>query len=95
MTLLITYMVKLKARVTMNRLEYVLNAREPQPGDEVEQLASQLRRDLIPLGVWVVIRRPDEADAGLHGECSDELHRRIDQIVAAIMAAHKAPTITH
>lgn len=79
----------------MNRLEYVLNARETIPGDEVSTLAAELRRDLIPLGVWVVVRRPDEAGPGLHGECSSELHRRIDQIVASIMATHKAPTPSH
>lgn len=78
----------------MARLEYVLNS-ELRAGtpvrsdDEVENLAAELRRDLIPLGVWVVVRRPDEADAGLHGECSAELQRRIDDIVNAIMAAHK------
>jgi hypothetical protein len=79
----------------MSRLEYVLNAPEPVPGDEVSALAAALRRDLIPLGVWVVVRRPDEADAGLHGECSAELHQRIDQIAASIMAAHKAPVLAH
>ena len=87
----------------MARLEYVLNS-EPRtgtattrtatgspirPGDDVETLAAELRRDLIPLGVWVVVRRPDEADAGLHGECSADLQRRIDSIVSAIMTAHK------
>jgi len=77
----------------MARLEYVLNT-DPVTGpiradDEVERLAAALRHDLIPLGVWVVVRRPDEADAGLHGECSAELQRRIDRIVGAIMSAHK------
>jgi hypothetical protein len=79
----------------MNRLEYVLNAPDPLPGDEVSTLAAELRRDLIPLGVWVVVRRPDEAGAGLHGECSAELHQRIDRIVASIMAAHRAPSNAH
>jgi hypothetical protein len=88
-------MVKFGGLSAMSRLEYVLNAPDPVPGDEVSILAAELRRDLIPLGVWVVVRRPDEADAGLHGECSDELHRRIDSIVASIMSAHKAPAATH
>jgi hypothetical protein len=79
----------------MSRLEYVLNAPDPLPGDEVSTLAAELRRDLIPLGVWVVVRRPDEAGAGLHGECSDEFHQRIDRIVASIMAAHRAPPNIH
>jgi hypothetical protein len=73
----------------MNRLEYVLNRPARAPVDDtVEALAAELRRDLIPLGVWVVVRSPDEADAGLHGECSRELQQRIDQIVQAIMSAH-------
>lgn len=77
----------------MARLEYVLNtdsvASPIRADDEIERLAAALRHDLIPLGVWVVVRRPDEADAGLHGECSAELQRRIDRIVGAIMSAHK------
>ena len=74
----------------MARLEYVLNSGQPlPPDDEVETLARELRRDLIPLGVWVVVRRPEEADPGLHGECSADLQRRIDRIVRSIMAAHK------
>ena len=77
----------------MARLEYVLNtdsvASPIRADDEIERLAAALRHDLIPLGVWVVVRRPDEADAGLHGECSAELQRRIDHIVGAIMSAHK------
>ena len=79
----------------MSRLEYVLNAPDPVPGDEVSTLAAELRRDLIPLGVWVVVRRPEEAGAGLHGDCSAELHQHIDRIVASIMAAHKAPRPQH
>jgi hypothetical protein len=74
----------------MARLEYVLNSGQPlPPDDEVETLARALRRDLIPLGVWVVVRRPEEAEAGLHGDCSAELQQRIDGIVRTIMAAHK------
>jgi hypothetical protein len=73
----------------MNRLEYVLNTPDRTPADDtVQALAAELRRDLIPLGVWVVVRSPDEADAGLHGDCSRELQQRIDQIVRAIMSAH-------
>ena len=80
----------------MARLEYVLNAETPTPpDDDVELLAAELRRDLIPLGVWVVVRRPEEADAGLHGDCSAELHRHIDRIVASIMTAHRAPRPQH
>jgi len=75
----------------MSRLEYVLNTADRAPTDDrVEALAAELRRDLIPLGVWVVVRRPDEADAGLHGNCSRELQQRIDQIVHAIMSAHSS-----
>jgi hypothetical protein len=74
------------------RLEYVLNPGQAAPPDDVETLATELRRDLIPLGVWVVVRRPDEADAGLHGDCSAELQQRIDTIVRAIMSAHKQQT---
>jgi hypothetical protein len=73
----------------MTRLEYVLNAPDPIPAAEVEALAAELRRDLIPLGVWVVVRRPDEADAGLHGDCSSELQQRIDGIVRSILSAHR------
>ena len=75
----------------MARLEYVLNSPAPTPAeDEVETLAAALRRDLIPLGVWVVVRRPDEADAGLHGDCTAEMQARIDRIVSSIMTAHKS-----
>jgi hypothetical protein len=74
----------------MSRLEYVLNTQDrAQPDGAVESLAAQLRRDLIPLGVWVVLRTPSEANAGLHGDCSRELHERIDGIVRSIMAAHR------
>ena len=77
----------------MPRLEYVLNAdQRSRPDDDVEALASELRRDLIPLGVWVVVRRPEEADPGLHGDCSAELQRRIDGIVRTIMSAHQRHT---
>ncbi len=77
----------------MARLEYVLNPGRPTPpDDDVEVLAAALRRDLIPLGVWVVVRRPEEADAGLHGDCSAELQQRIDAIVRTIMGAHKQHT---
>ncbi len=81
----------------MARLEYVLNPPTRLPADdEVEILAAALRRDLIPLGVWVVVRRPEEATAGLHGECPLELQRRIDGIVDAIMSAHRRdPGHTH
>ncbi|MEJ0071471.1 MAG: hypothetical protein WDO24_25075 [Pseudomonadota bacterium] len=36
----------------------------------------------------VVVRRPDEADAGLHGDCSAEFQQRIDGIVRSILSAH-------
>jgi hypothetical protein len=73
----------------MNRLEYVLNTSDRAAADDtVQALAAELRRDLIPLGVWVVVRSPDEADAGLHGDCSRELQQRIDDIVRSIMSAH-------
>ena len=74
----------------MSRLEYVLNTTDrQQPDGAVESLANELRRDLIPLGVWVVLRSPNEAGPGLHGDCPRELHARIDGIVRAIMAAHR------
>jgi hypothetical protein len=73
----------------MSRLEYVLNAPDRPIPEDVQTLASELRRDLVPLGVWVVVRRPDEADAGLHGDCSAELQQRIDGIVRAILTAHR------
>ncbi len=77
----------------MARLEYVLNTKAPAPSDEdVEILAAELRRDLIPLGVWVVVRRPEEADAGLHGDCTAEMQQRIDGIVRSIMTAHRERT---
>lgn len=80
----------------MSRLEYVLNtADRGQPDGTLENLAAELRRDLLPLGVWVVLRTPAEADAGLHGDCSHELHERIDDIVRSIMAAHRAPRTHH
>jgi hypothetical protein len=80
----------------MARLEYVLNAAVmTPPDDDVELLARALRRDLVPLGVWVVVRRPDEADAGLHGECSAEMQARIDGIVRSIMSAHQADVRRH
>ena len=73
----------------MNRLEYVLNTSDRAPADDaVQGLAAELRRDLIPLGVWVIVRSPDEADAGLHGDCSRELQQRIDAIVRSIISAH-------
>jgi hypothetical protein len=79
----------------MSRLEYVLNTPDRAPADDsVQALAAELRRDLIPLGVWVVVRTPHEADAGLHGECSRELQQRIDDIVDAIMAAHASESRT-
>jgi hypothetical protein len=75
----------------MNRLEYVLTtATETRPDAMVEELAARLRQDLIPLGVWVVVRNPHEADPGLHGPCSAELQERIDSIVRSIMSAHRA-----
>ncbi|MBI3514554.1 MAG: hypothetical protein HY060_10895 [Proteobacteria bacterium] len=74
-------------------MEYVLNCKQAlPPDDDVEALAAALRRDLIPLGVWVVVRRPEEADAGLHGDCSTELQQRIDAIVRSIIGAHRQHT---
>jgi hypothetical protein len=82
----------------MNRLEYVLTVPDlTRPDAGVEALAAELRRDLIPLGVWVVVRRPDEASPGLHGVCDATLQQRIVAIVQSIMAAHRAqfPTQVH
>lgn len=74
----------------MSRLEYVLPvADQEHPDEAVAALAAALRRDLIPLGVWVVLRRPGEAPAGLNGDCDGALQRQIDSIAAAVMAAHR------
>ncbi len=65
----------------MARLEYVLLHEGETPDPELERQARELRRHLVPRGIWVVLRaRQEGLRAGLNGACSIAFRAEIERL---------------